>query len=252
MQRRILFATTMMISSSIRLVAASLSSSTSPFRGIGNTASRAVVFSRRRRVSSSPSSSTLWGLRSLRGGYEGNSTFSSTSTHATIGEFRSDTTTSGEGETKFVKLADPAPGSPFHYAFPVHSLSAAKHFYGTILGCSEGRSSSKWQDYSLHGHQIVCHWVGDNYRCIDYYNPVDGDEVPVPHAGLALTVEQFHDLAKRVREAGVDFIIEPHLRFEGMPGEQWTMFFKDPSGNNLEFKAMTKVENLFAKYNVED
>mmetsp|Transcript_33047 Transcript_33047/g.65680 ORF Transcript_33047/g.65680 Transcript_33047/m.65680 type:complete len:193 (+) Transcript_33047:467-1045(+) len=140
----------------------------------------------------------------------------------------------------------------FHYAFPVHSLSAAKHFYGTILGCSEGRSSSKWQDYSLHGHQIVCHWVGDNYRCIDYYNPVDGDEVPVPHAGLALTVEQFHDLAKRVREAGVDFIIEPHLRFEGMPGEQWTMFFKDPSGNNLEFKAMTKVENLFAKYNVED
>ena len=102
------------------------------------------------------------------------------------------------------------------------------------------------------GHQIVCHWVGDDYKCIDYYNPVDGDEVPVPHFGLALTEDQFHALAERLRNAGVKFIIEPHLRFEGAPGEQWTMFFKDPSGNNLEFKAMTKVENLFAKYNVVD
>lgn len=102
------------------------------------------------------------------------------------------------------------------------------------------------------GHQIVCHWVGDDYKCIDYYNPVDGDEVPVPHFGLALTEDQFHALAERLRNAGVKFIIEPHLRFEGAPGEQWTMFFKDPSNNNLEFKAMTKVENLFAKYNVVD
>ncbi|KAL7469155.1 hypothetical protein ACHAXS_009404 [Conticribra weissflogii] len=247
----------MILYSSTRLAAASLSSAPPSFRGIGSTASREVAFSRRRRVAPSPSSSTLWVLQSLRGGYEGNSTSASISTNATasasgVRKFSSDTVTCGDGETKFVKLADPAPGSPFHYAFPVHSLAAAKHFYGSILGCSEGRSSSKWQDYSLHGHQIVCHWVGDNYRCIDYYNPVDGDEVPVPHAGLALTVEQFHDLAKRVREAGVEFIIEPHLRFEGMPGEQWTMFFKDPSGNNLEFKAMTKVENLFAKYNVDD
>jgi uncharacterized protein len=76
--------------------------------------------------------------------------------------------------------SSPAPGSPFHYAFPVHSLAAAKEFYGTVLGCEEGRSSDKWQDFSLHGHQIVCHWVGDTYRCVDYYNPVDGDEVPVP------------------------------------------------------------------------
>ncbi|KAL3803803.1 hypothetical protein HJC23_003965 [Cyclotella cryptica] len=159
---------------------------------------------------------------------------------------------SPDEDQKYVTLAKPAPGSPFHYAFPVHSLEKAKHFYGNVLGCEEGRSSEKWQDYSLHGHQIVCHWVGDNYRCVDYYNPVDGDEVPVPHAGLALTVEEFHALAKRVKEAGVEFIIEPHLRFKGMPGEQWTMFFKDPSGNNLEFKAMTKVENLFAKYNVVD
>lgn len=117
-------------------------------------------------------------------------------------------------------LSDPAPGSPFHHAFPVHDLELAKQFYGNVLGCQEGRSSEKWQDYSLHGHQIVCHWVGNDYRCQDYYNPVDGDEVPVPHFGLALTVDQFHELADRVRMAGVEFIIEPHLRFHGMPGEQ--------------------------------
>ena len=83
-------------------------------------------------------------------------------------------------------------------------------------------------------------------------NPVDGDDIPVPHFGLALTEEQFHDLAGRVRDAGIAFIVEPHLRFKGQPGEQWTMFFKDPSGNNLEFKAMTTIENLFAKYNVKE
>mmetsp|Transcript_12225 Transcript_12225/g.16876 ORF Transcript_12225/g.16876 Transcript_12225/m.16876 type:complete len:232 (-) Transcript_12225:298-993(-) len=155
-------------------------------------------------------------------------------------------------ETKYVKLADPAPGSPFHYAFPVHNLDEAKKFYGEVLGCEEGRSSEKWQDYSLHGHQIVCHWVGNDYRCQDYYNPVDGDDIPVPHMGLALTEEQFHALAERVKAAGIQFIIEPHLRFQGQPGEQWTMFFKDQSGNNLEFKAMTTIDNLFAKYNVVD
>lgn len=126
----------------------------------------------------------------------------------------------------FVTLADPAPGSPFHHAFPVHDLQKAKEFYGTILGCQEGRSNAKWQDFSLHGHQIVCHWVGNDYRCQDFYNPVDGDEVPVPHFGLALTVEQFLQLANRVKESGTAFIIEPTLRFEGAPGEQFTMFFK--------------------------
>eukprot|EP00978_Attheya_sp_CCMP212_P021017 scaffold60871_cov48-Attheya_sp.AAC.4 len=151
---------------------------------------------------------------------------------------------------KYTKLADPAPGSPFHYAFPVHDLELAKKFYGGVLGCAEGRSSEKWQDYSLHGHQLVCHWVGSDYRCQDFFNPVDGDDVPVPHMGLALTEPQFHELAERLRKAGVKFIIEPHLRFKGQPGEQWTMFFKDPSGNNLEFKSMTTIENLFAKYNV--
>jgi len=127
-------------------------------------------------------------------------------------------------EVKYVTLSEPAPGTPFHIAFPVHDLAVAKEFYGTILGCQEGRSSEKWQDYSLHGHQIVCHWVGNDYRCQDYYNPVDGDEVPVPHFGLALTVEQFHALADRLRKAGIKFIIEPHLRFEGMPGEQVRFF----------------------------
>jgi len=125
-----------------------------------------------------------------------------------------------EDAPAYTTLSDPAPGSPFHHAFPVHSLQAAKEFYGNVIGCQEGRSSEKWQDYSLHGHQIVCHWVGNDYRCQDFYNPVDGDEVPVPHFGLALTVEQFHALADRVRKAGIEFIIEPHLRFHGMPGEQ--------------------------------
>lgn len=155
-------------------------------------------------------------------------------------------------KTEYVKLSDPAPGSPFHLALPVHDLDIAKEFYGNIMGCAEGRSSEKWQDYSLHGHQIVCHWVGNDYRCQDYFNPVDGDEVPVPHFGLALTVDEFHALADRLKKAGIQFIIEPHLRFKGQPGEQWTMFFKDPSGNNLEFKAMTNIDNLFAKYNVVD
>ncbi|CAN0202100.1 unnamed protein product [Phaeothamnion confervicola] len=139
---------------------------------------------------------------------------------------------------------------PFHHAFPVHDLSLAKNFYGNVLGLTEGRSSARWQDYSLAGHQIVCHLVNSDYSCPDFYNPVDGDEVPVPHFGLAMTVDNFHAFASRLRDHGVKFIIEPHLRFHGQPGEQWTMFFKDPSGNNLEFKAMTKPNNLFVKYNV--
>mmetsp|Transcript_5114 Transcript_5114/g.6768 ORF Transcript_5114/g.6768 Transcript_5114/m.6768 type:complete len:183 (-) Transcript_5114:407-955(-) len=147
--------------------------------------------------------------------------------------------------------AKPAPGNPFHLAIPVHDIKQARSFYGGVLSLEEGRrDGDKWQDYSINGHQLVCHWVGSDYKCPDFYNPVDGDEVPVPHFGLALTEKQFHDLAEKVKKAGIDFIIEPHLRFEGMPGEQWTMFFKDPSGNNLEFKAMTTPENLFARYDV--
>uniref|UniRef100_A0A7R9YFL1 VOC domain-containing protein n=1 Tax=Pinguiococcus pyrenoidosus TaxID=172671 RepID=A0A7R9YFL1_9STRA len=144
------------------------------------------------------------------------------------------------------------PIPPFHYAFPVHDLKAAKSFYGGVMGCSEGRSSVHWQDYNLYGHQIVCHFVGEGYRCQDYINPVDNMEVPVPHAGIVLLEDQFLELAARLRKANVEFVIEPQKRFIGAPGEQWTMFFKDQSGNNLEFKAMAHPGNLFAKYNVPE
>ena len=97
------------------------------------------------------------------------------------------------------------------------------------------------------------HWVGEDYKAQDYVNPVDGDEVPVPHFGLQMpTYELWKDVVDRVKAAGIPFIIEPTLRFEGAPGEQWTCFFKDPSGNNLEFKHMSKPQNLFAKYNVAE
>jgi len=138
---------------------------------------------------------------------------------------------------------------PFHLAFPVADLDQTKAFYGSLLGCPEGRSAAGWIDYNLFGHQIVCHHV-KGYNASATANAVDGDPVPVPHFGLALTVPQFEALADRVKKANVQFVIQPHLRFEGQPGEQWTMFFKDPSGNALEFKAMTNPENLFAKYHV--
>ena len=107
----------------------------------------------------------------------------------------------GSTTTSYETLSNPAPGTPFHFAFPVHDLGLAKEFYGGVLGCVEGRSSEKWQDYSLHGHQIVAHWVGEDYRCQDYYNPVDGDEVPVPHTGLGenRTGSLCHDICTRMR-----------------------------------------------------
>lgn len=94
----------------------------------------------------------------------------------------------------------------------------------------QGRSSKTWIDYNFWGHQIVCHWAGNDYKCVDYFNSVDIDMVPVPHFGVCLTVEDFHALSEKVKKAGVKFVVEPHLRFPGEPGEQWTMFFKDPSG----------------------
>ena len=109
----------------------------------------------------------------------------------------------------------------------------------SALGCPEGRSSSTWVDFNLYGHQLVCHEV-KGYDAASTSSAVDGDPVPVPHFGLALSVAEFHELASKVKEAGVRFELEPHLRFRGQPGEQWTMFFRDPSGNALEFKAMTK------------
>eukprot|EP00516_Mucochytrium_quahogii_P008316 CAMPEP_0203764698 /NCGR_PEP_ID=MMETSP0098-20131031/17987_1 /ASSEMBLY_ACC=CAM_ASM_000208 /TAXON_ID=96639 /ORGANISM=" , Strain NY0313808BC1" /LENGTH=169 /DNA_ID=CAMNT_0050660847 /DNA_START=162 /DNA_END=671 /DNA_ORIENTATION=+ len=140
---------------------------------------------------------------------------------------------------------------PFHLAFPVHDLKLAREFYGKVIGCEEGRSSESWVDYSLFGHQIVCHFVGKDFKAVGYTNPVDMDDVPVPHFGVALSIDEFKALAARLKKNGVKFIIEPHLRFVGAPGEQWTMFFRDPSGNNLEFKAMVHPENLFAKYTVK-
>lgn len=120
------------------------------------------------------------------------------------------------------------------------------------MGLPEGRrDGDKWQDYSLNGHQLVCHFVGSDYRCPDFYNPVDGDEVPVPHFGLAVDDAAFDALVEQFNSNKIKFIIQPHTRFEGMPGEQKTMFLKDPSGNNLEFKSMKNPENLFARYDIK-
>mmetsp|Transcript_33231 Transcript_33231/g.94155 ORF Transcript_33231/g.94155 Transcript_33231/m.94155 type:complete len:244 (-) Transcript_33231:45-776(-) len=143
-----------------------------------------------------------------------------------------------------------SPAPVFHLAFPVRDVDESRDFYGRVLGLAEGRSSDRWVDFSLYGHQLVCHQV-DGYSASGSQNAVDGDPVPVPHFGLAMTKEQLHELAGRLEAAGVTFVIKPHLRFQGQPGEQWTMFFKDPSGNALEFKAMTNPENLFAKYHVD-
>ncbi len=138
------------------------------------------------------------------------------------------------------------PVQPFHLAFPVDDLDAARAFYGGVLGCAEGRSADHWIDYDLYGHQIVAHLApGRGGRQAS--NAVDGDEVPVPHFGVVLAMDDFHALAARLRAAGVAFIIEPHIRFAGLPGEQATMFFLDPSGNALEFKAFADIGQLFAK-----
>lgn len=134
---------------------------------------------------------------------------------------------------------------PFHLAFPVHDLPAARSFYGGLLGCREGRSSEHWIDFDLYGHQIVAHLdAGMTPRPI--HNAVDGHDVPVPHFGVVLTMPQWDDLAARLMAAGVQFGIEPYVRFKGQVGEQATMFFTDPSGNALEFKAFADDGQLFA------
>lgn len=136
---------------------------------------------------------------------------------------------------------------PFHLAFPVDDLNATRRFYGGLLGCPEGRSSDDWIDFNLHGHQIVAHLAPDAVRA-RASNPVDGEDVPVPHFGVVLPIEEWKALAERLVEAGTQFVIPPAVRFEGQPGEQATMFFLDPAGNALEFKAMANPENLFAKH----
>jgi uncharacterized protein len=135
---------------------------------------------------------------------------------------------------------------PFHLAFPVDDLTAARHFYGTLLGCPEGRSADEWVDFDLFGHQIVAHLAPEQVRRRST-NEVDGEHVPVPHFGLVLPMSEWKQLAERLRAAGTDFVIEPTIRFEGQLGEQATMFLLDPAGNALEFKAMVNPANLFAK-----
>jgi extradiol dioxygenase family protein len=140
----------------------------------------------------------------------------------------------------------PAPLPPFHLAVPVHDIEAARHFYGDVLGFRRGRSAERWTDWDVEGHQVVTHQVDGHSAAVAGTNEVDGHEVPVPHFGLVLGVERFHELAGRLSAAGTDFVIEPYLRFPGEPGEQWTMFFLDPSGNALEFKAFRDPSQLFA------
>lgn len=134
---------------------------------------------------------------------------------------------------------------PFHLAFPVHDLEAARAFYGGLLGCREGRSSEHWIDFDLHGHQIVAH-LSPDARPVEASNAVDGHEVPVPHFGVVLTMGDWQVLADRLEAAGISFGIAPHIRFKGQVGEQATMFFRDPSGNALEFKAFGDDDQLFA------
>jgi len=134
---------------------------------------------------------------------------------------------------------------PFHLAFPVHDLAAARAFYGGTLGCPEGRSSDSWIDFDLFGHQIVAH-LDPQAKAVVVSNPVDGHDVPVPHFGVVLTMDTWQSLADRLKAAGTVFGIEPHIRFVGQPGEQATMFFYDPSGNALEFKAFADDAQLFA------
>ena len=133
---------------------------------------------------------------------------------------------------------------PFHLAFPVHDLAEARGFYGGVMGCAEGRSSDEWIDFDFYGHQIVAHLGGSGGDRAS--NPVDGHEVPVPHFGMVLTMADWQTLADRLVAADVDFVIEPTIRFRGKPGEQATMFFRDPSGNALEMKAFADDAMLFA------
>jgi extradiol dioxygenase family protein len=134
---------------------------------------------------------------------------------------------------------------PFHLAFPVHDLAAARAFYGKLLGCPEGRSSPHWVDFDFYGHQIVAHLNPAKQAAVAHSNSVDSHDVPVPHFGLILEMAQWQELAGKLQAAGTDFIIEPYIRFKGEVGEQATMFFLDPSGNALEFKAFGDDAEIF-------
>ncbi len=139
--------------------------------------------------------------------------------------------------------------TPFHHAFPVRDIAEARHFYGEILGLPEGRSDTTWIDFDLFGHQIVAHQKAGLLPSVakNHFNAVDGHDVPVPHFGVILPMDQWTQLAERLKEKGIEFVIEPYIRFAGEVGEQATMFFLDPSGNALEFKAFKDLRQLFAK-----
>ena len=135
---------------------------------------------------------------------------------------------------------------PFHLAIPVHDLEKSRDFYKNILGCDEGRSSDHWVDFNLFGHQLVIHYK-EKSKEKSKTNPVDGKDVPIPHFGVILEWNQFHNFSNQLIEKGISFIIDPYIRFKGLPGEQATMFFKDPCGNALEFKSFKDFNQIFEK-----
>ncbi len=139
-----------------------------------------------------------------------------------------------------------SPRPAVHLAIPVDDLDAARRFYGDVLGLAQGRSSDHWIDWNLHGHQLVTHVVPEGAAARGT-SEVDGHDVPIPHFGLLLAPGDFHALAARLRTAGTEFLVEPYLRFPDRPAEQWTMFFRDPAGNALEFKAFTDEDQVFAQ-----
>ena len=135
---------------------------------------------------------------------------------------------------------------PFHLAIPVNDLEKSRNFYKNILGCEEGRSSNHWVDFNFFGHQLVIHFKEKESEDTKT-NPVDGKDVPIPHFGVILEWNDFQDFSKKLKEKKITFIIEPYIRFEGLPGEQATMFFKDPCGNALEFKSFKDLNKIFEK-----
>ncbi|PHI21797.1 glyoxalase [Lewinellaceae bacterium SD302] len=137
---------------------------------------------------------------------------------------------------------------PFHLAVPVDDIAKAREFYGDVLGCPEGRSAPHWVDFDLYGHQFVVHYrPKPDYEESVVYSKVDDHDVPIPHFGIVLEWEDWQQLSKRLIAAETEFVIEPYIRFKGLAGEQATMFFFDPSGNALEFKAFKDISQLFAK-----
>jgi len=136
--------------------------------------------------------------------------------------------------------------TPFHLAIPVDNISKCREFYRDILGCEEGRSSDHWVDFNLFGHQLVIHYKEKSNEKL-HTNPVDGKDVPVPHFGVILEWNDFDEFSKHLIEKGIEFIIEPYIRFKGLTGKQATMFFKDPAGNALEFKSFKDFNQIFEK-----